>query len=167
MTIKIGLVCMSTENTLPDELPPLAEDGGELEPTNGLTNAVIRQAAARAASGAAKNAVRKEFKLSGYMTDKLYKHELFKSTISEITDDAVNTAKLKTRIDIGKLQKKAMVALEKALDKHSLEAVKVWLRAVGIEQGGEENKDAGGFTLVLANQKPDPKTIQVVDRSEE
>ena len=64
------------------------------------------------------------------------------------------------------MQNKAMVALEKNLDKHSLEAVKVYLRAIGMEHEPEANKDAGGFTLVLANQKPDPQTVQVVKEDE-
>lgn len=128
-----------------------------------LSDAVIRTAAALAATGSTKNAVQQRLKLSLYMVNKLYRHELFRSTVKEISDDAVAVAKNKTRHEISKMQVKAMNALEKNLDKHSLEAVKVFLRAIGMEQEKEDDGKGGSFQLILANQ-PQPKQAIVVKR---
>ena len=132
-----------------------------------ITDELIKKAAALSVGdNLSKTQVRQKLGVTGYLINKIYKHELFKSTIAAIVDDAVLAAKNKTRQDISRMQNKAMVALEKNLDKHSLEAVKVYLRAIGMEHEPEANKDAGGFTLVLANQKPDPQTVQVVKEDE-
>jgi len=153
---------MDNDNTLP-ELPDETYEG----PQVGLTDALIRKAAALASGGSSKNAVQSALKLSKYMVDKLYRHELFKSTVAEIADDAVAAAKNKTRADIARMQGKAMAALEKALDKGSVDAVKSWLKAMGMDQE-KEGQESNSFTLLLANQpQPQPKTIVVKREGEE
>jgi hypothetical protein len=62
---------------------------------------------------------------------------------------------------MAKMQDLAMKALTKNLKGESLEAVKVWLKAVGLDGTKEDDKAQGGFTLVLANQKPATQTIEV------
>lgn len=143
------------------------EDEAEpLTPEEGLSDTIIRKGAAMAATGSTRPAVQKALKLSLYMVKKLYKHELFRTTLAEISDDAVAAAKVKTRNDISRMQTKAMAALEKNLDKHSLEAVKIFLKSMGLAEE-TENKDGGGFTLMLATQPKPTNTITVKREGEE
>jgi hypothetical protein len=164
---------MSTEKGLylsDDELDSLEAEMAEApSDSDGLINDTIRKkGAALVASGASKLKLRKELKLSAYAVNKLYKDEGFKKLIQDIGDDAVAAAKARARSTMARLEQKAMTALEKNLDKHSLEAVKTWLRAVGLDQTKDGDDKPGGFTLLLATQpKPEPKTVQVVREDEE
>lgn len=151
-----------------EELSQEIEQAGDEGPQTGLTDAVIKRGAALAASGAAKLKVRTTLGLSVRMVDKLYKSELFRSTVASIADDAVAAAKNKTRTDISRMQGKAMKALEANLDKNSLEAVKTWLKAVGMDQEKEGDDKGGPLTLILANQpQPQPTTVVVKKEGEE
>lgn len=146
-----------------DQLP--AEEQGTDEV---ITEARLKKAAAMAVGGAEKGDVRKALGLTYYAVNKLYNDEQFKKLVAELGDDAIVVAKQTTRNKIAKLAAKAVVALEKNLDKHNLEAVKVVLRSMGIEQQKEGDDKASGLTVVLATQpKPEPKTIEVVDRRED
>lgn len=142
----------------------LAADGVP-EPVTGLTDAVIRKGAALASTGATRPKIGTELGLTKYMVNKMFQHELFRSTLASISDDAVAEAKAKTRHDISKMQSKAMKALEKNLDKDSLEAVKIFLKSMGLAEE-VENKDGGGFTLMLATQPKPQNTTTVVVKKE-
>lgn len=143
------------------------EDEAAPEVEQALSDTMIKKAAALAAAGAKKTAVAKQLKLSGYYVTKIWKTELFKKTAEEIGDNAVFEAKIVTRRELSLLARKAVIAIEKNLDKHSLAAAQVVLRSIGLENPEEKAADAGGFTLVLAGQQPAPKTIEVKREGDE
>ena len=139
----------------------------ELTTEEKLNETVIKKAAAMAAAGVTKAEIGRQLGLSQYWRTKLYKDELFKKTVAEIGEDAVSSAKAFTRGELSRLAKKAVTAIEKNLDKHSLEAAKTVLRALGLEQAKEDDNKQGGFTLVLANQKQPQPAIVVKKENDE
>lgn len=152
-----------------EEIEALNAEIEEQEPDTGevITETVLKKAAALSSQGVSKQAMGKQLKLSPNRIKRIHQDERFKQMVQEIGDDAVSAAKAKTRSDISRMQNKAMKALEDNLDKKSLEAVKVWLKAVGMDQEKETATDNNSFTLVLANQKPEPKTVVVKREGEE
>lgn len=154
---------MSTDYSLDNPQEEQQDSGPEV----GLTDTVIRKGAALAATGSTKGQVQKALKLSAYMTRKLFSHELFRSTLAEIAEDAVSAAKNKTRNDIARMQSKAMKALEANLDKNSLEGVKVFLKAMGLAEEKDDGSENKGFTLMLATQPKPTNTITVKREGED
>jgi hypothetical protein len=154
--------CMSDESYLTHE--ELAALDQEIQQSTGdkINDAVLKRAAAFAiANGDNKTAMGKALKLTPYQINKLYKSEQFKKYVDDIGNDAVASIKASTKAQMAKMQDLAMKALTKNLKGESLEAVKVWLKAVGLDGTKEDDKAQGGFTLVLANQKPATQTIEV------
>lgn len=144
-----------------DTLLPEAEDSSV------ITEARLKKAAALAVAGANKGEIRKSLGLSAYGINKLYKDDRFNQMVTELGEDALVAAKAVTRVQISKLAAKAIKALEANLDRNNMAAVTTVLRSMGIEDGKDQDNKQGGFTLVLANQKPEPKTINVVNEGEE
>jgi Asp-tRNA(Asn)/Glu-tRNA(Gln) amidotransferase B subunit len=150
-----------------DDKSPGLEQDDEVPPPGVeeiMTDAFIKKAAALAASGVtAKQTLAKQLKVSTYFAGKIMRDERFKQLVEEIADDAVANAKAVTRNDLARLSKKAVLALEKNLDKHNLQAAIVVLRSLGLETGTKDEGKAGGFTLVLAGQNtPQPAKTVVV-----
>lgn len=152
---------MDQEIILLEDLP---EDGTA---TATITDTIRKKAAALAASGKNKQEVKKQCGLSVHGMNKLYKDEEFKRLVADIGDDAIVNSKNEMKLAISRMTKKAIVALEKNLDKHSLEAVRTFLKIIGLGEGAVTDDKGGGFTLVLANQKPEPQTIVVKQDGDE
>jgi hypothetical protein len=165
--VKFGAIYVSTYLTPEEQAQLDAEIDVAEDADGGFDEVIIKRAAALAAAGASKTKLRQELSLTQYRVNKIYKDELFKRLVAEVGDDAISTMKSLTRSKLSAMQAKAMKALEDHLDKKSLEAVKVWLRAVGLDQTKDSDDKGGGFTLVLANQKPEPQTIIVKQEEDE
>lgn len=152
-----------------DDLVLTDEQREELEETPPevdvvINETVVKRAAALAALGATRYRVAKELKISHYYVRKIWKDELFLKTIQEIGDAAVTSAKATTKKELAKLAPKAVNTIEKNLDRHNLEAARIILRSLGLEQEKPGEQKEGGLTLILAGQKPEPQkaTVQVV-----
>jgi len=141
-----------------DDKTLLPED----EASSAVTEARLKQAAAMAVAGANKGDIRKKLNMSAYGINKLYKDERFNQMVTELGEDALVAAKAVTRVQISKLATKAIRALEANLDRNSMAAVTTVLKAMGLDGSVPQDDKQGGFTLVLANSKPEPKTVNVV-----
>ena len=128
-----------------------------------MSEATIKKAAALAVNGATKYKVQKALGISQYFVNKIWKDELFKKLLTELGDDAVAASKATLRNEIAKLSGLAIAAIEHQLKKHNLQAAITVLRATGVETAQKDDeKDKGGFTLVLAGQNGQPdKTVKL------
>ena len=137
------------------------------EASHVITEARLKQAAAMAVAGANKGDIRKKLNMSVYGVNKLFKDDRFTQMVAELGEDALVAAKAVTRVQISKLATKAIRALEANLDRNSMAAVTTVLKAMGLDGSTPQDDKQGGFTLVLANSKPEPKTVNVVRENED
>lgn len=149
-----------SQTILEEDLPPVG-------PEETMSEAIIKRAAALGASGATKYAIAKSLKISNYYAGKIMRDELYKKFVEEIGNDAVANAKASTKADMARLARKAVTAIEKNLDKHNLQAAITVLRSLGLETAKDGDEKQGGFTLVLAGQKPEPQTVVVKREGDE
>jgi hypothetical protein len=137
-----------------------------LTPDEIMSEATIKRAAALAAAGASKYKVQKELGISQYYTNKIWRDDLFKKLLEEIGNDAVAASKSQLKGQLAKLSTLAIKALEVNLKKFNLQAAVTVLRSMGVETAKDGDEKQQGFTLVLAGQKQEPKTV-VVQKNED
>lgn len=138
-----------------------------LSPEEVMSEATIKRAAALAAAGGTKYKVMKELGISQYYTNKIWRDERFKLLLEEIGNDAVAASKSQLKSELAKLSGLAIKALTANLKKDNLQAAIVVLRSMGVETTKEGEDKGKGFTLVLAGQKQEPQTIEVVSKDED
>lgn len=151
-----------------DERPlvPIAGIDEPVPDDAALTETRTKRVAAMAIAGGTKGAIAKSLGLSVYAVGKIFKSEEFKSLVETTGDDAISTSKAMVRTEIARLGRKAVLVIEKNLDKHNLEAAKAVLRALGLDGADKDGADKGAFTLILAN-KQEPKSIVVVEKDDD
>lgn len=140
------------------------------DPNVGLINEVTtKKVAALASTGASKNAISKQLKISLYHVNRIQKTDEYRTYLTEIGDSVIASAKAEMRTAIAALKGKTIKALDKNLDKHSMDAVKTVLRAMGLDgQVKEDEGKGGGLTLILAGQdNKSPTVVEVSDAKSE
>jgi hypothetical protein len=126
-----------------------------------INDALIKQAAALAISGMSQNKVALTLNISRRQARKIYDDERFKSVVEDVGNDAILTAKTRLRQEISKMSDLMLKALRANLEKHSLEAVKVGLKVVGLDEPEKEGQGDGNITVIMANSKEPDKVIEV------
>jgi hypothetical protein len=86
--------------------------------------------------------------LSRYMVNKLINSDKFKDTLKERTDEAVSTAKSTLKAAITSRMPAIISVIDHHLKEKNLEAVKVLLKAIGMEQT-ESNQGPTNIQITL------------------
>lgn len=125
-----------------------------------IAEMTIKQVAAMAATGASRNEIADQLKISRYTASKIMTLPLFKIVVKEIGDEAVSNAKQIIRSKTGFLAQKIMEVLTARLEKDDLEAVKVALKIMGFDQSDAPKGDTT-FTIQLPGvQNATGKTVE-------
>lgn len=125
----------------------------EIEHGGAAGEALMKRIAALAVSGTSKAAIAKELKISRRQVDKAYNDERFLKLVDDIGNDAIATTKTFIQKEFSKLSPEILRVLKANLKKDSLEAVKVFLKAMGLDAKAEEDVSGNGnLTVVLATQ---------------
>jgi hypothetical protein len=125
---------------------------------------VVKQVAALAISGASPKAIADELGITPYQARKILASDNCKQLIKTVGDEALAQAKSIIRTETSKLAVEVMRALRAKLAKDDLDAVKVALRVLGLDQ--PEEKDTGNthISVVLPGQsQPAKPDIEVTD----
>lgn len=125
-----------------------------------LTDVFIKQVASLAVTGMGQRKIAVALDASLRQVRNVYDDERFKAIVEDVGNDAVLTAKTRLRQEISKMSDLMLKALKVNLEKHSLEAVKVGLRVVGLDQA-EEPQGNGNLTVIMANSKDPERVIEV------
>lgn len=126
-----------------------------------VNDANIKRVAALAISGMSQNKISITLGVSRRQIRNVYEDERFKSIVEDIGDDAILTAKTRLRQEISKMSDLMLAALRINLEKNSLEAVKVGLKVVGLDEPDQEQTNNNGLTVIMANHKDPEKVIEV------
>ena len=128
-----------------------------------IADAVRKQVAVLALAGKSRPFISKKLNITRYMVDKIYRDEEFKRVVKEIGDATTEVAKQAVRSQVSELVKDAFESLKHLLqEKKSVEAIKVFLRIVGLEDK-EVNKGGGDINLILPTTKVEkPVTAQEI-----
>lgn len=136
-------------------------DGEVIDKTEFIINdANIKRVAALAIGGMSQNKISITLNVSRRQIRNIYEDERFKSIVEDIGDDAILTAKTRLRQEISKMSELMLTALRANLEKNSLEAVKIGLKVVGLDEADQEQPNTG-LTVIMANHKDPEKVIEV------
>lgn len=124
-----------------------------------VSGEVTRQIAVRRATGASLQELEKEFGFSRPVVNRVLGTEMAKAIQKGVIDDAVAGAVIVVRKKLADMTPFAMEALEHHLKLKSLEAVKIYLKGLGM--GGLEKNEIQqqqGITVILPGQQV-PKDV--------
>lgn len=125
-----------------------------------VTPEITRQLATRRALGISLRDLESEFGFSRPVVNRVLSSELAKAVIKGITEDAVSSAVIAVRKGMSDMTEEITRVLTKHLKEDSLEAVKIVLRGLGMENM-EKAKDptTQSITVILPGQQA-PKEVK-------
>lgn len=91
---------------------------------------------------------------------RISKSEIYRSLVEDIGESELGPALAKAKSKLAKLVDKAIRAVESNLDKDSLDAAKIVLKSVGLDQQ-EQKKDQDTNITVIMPSGNEPRTIEV------
>lgn len=106
-----------------------------------ISDLVVKQAAAQAATGATITQIAASLGISKYHVKRIMQTPKFKAVIKDIGDEAVTNAKQVIRSKTGELAQEVSRVLKERLEDNDLEAVKVALKIIGFDSQETERGD--------------------------
>lgn len=106
-----------------------------------ISDLVIKQVSASAATGATIGQIATQLSLSKYHVKKIMAMPEFKKIVKDIGDEAVNNAKQVIRSSTSELAAEVSRVLKERLEDNDLEAVKVALKIIGFDQQEQSKGD--------------------------
>lgn len=128
-----------------------------------LNEVLLKRAAALSVVGTTVDKICTELAISRLQYEKLVSDPRFDELITRIGEDDEKSF-LETRRSIRKLVAKAIKALDEALDKGSLEAVKIVFKSIGLDEKEQDRADAS-VTVILPGAAPSDaaRVIDITD----
>lgn len=155
-----------SDNNQDDVTLPQNQDENGFDIQKPITDAFLKQVVALALSGKSQNAISHELKVSRRQVRKVYETEEFKTMVEDVGDDAIRTAKVYIRQEFSKLSKEVVRVLAARLKKDDLEAVKVALKTMGLDQIEAEDGGPQGLTVILGSSSKSKDDVVVVKPEE-
>lgn len=119
-----------------------------------------RQMAVRRARGASLRDLEAEFGYSRPVVNRVLATDVSKAIISEITESSVKAALLEVRNGLAAMSDLAIKALKKNLEDGSIEAVKTYFRALGLETTEKTNgNQQQAIQVILPGAVAPPKDV--------
>lgn len=116
-----------------------------------ISEAIVKQVAASAATGATVGQIAASLALSKYHVKKIMATNDFKTLVRGIGDEAVNNAKQVIRANTSDMAAEVTRVLKERLEDNDLEAVKVALKIIGFDQQ-EQTKGDTNIVVQLPGQ---------------
>ena len=91
---------------------------------------------------------------------RISKSDTFKDLVSQIGNDELTPALAKAKSKLAKLTDKAIRVIEHQLDANNLEAAKIVLKAVGLDQQEEKKDQDTNITVIMPGDRS-PKHVDV------
>ena len=134
---------------------------GELRTKIEVTPEITRQIATRKAIGATLRELEAEFGYSRPVINRVLASDVAKAIIKEVVDSAVTGAVSAIKRELADMSDLALAALRDNLKEGSMEAVKTYFKALGMEgQATEAPEKSQQMVIVMPGAKP-PKDIEV------
>lgn len=136
------------------------EQNPKISKKTDITAGLIRDVAIMAAAGSPKTNIQKKFNATPFIINEILAMPDCQAVINEINQTAIDEAKTTIKQGMSGLAKEAVRVVADNLKRNNLEAAKMVLRSLGLEQ----EKDTGqnnSFQLVLATTPTPEKTITV------
>lgn len=122
-------------------------------------DAIIKRIATMYATGASTNLIAQTLNLHKNTVNKYIKHPSFMKQYEEDYAKIAAPAKDKARKELARLVPKAIKVIERNLEDDNLEAAKMVLKAIGLEQE-EESKGDTQIVVNLPNLGQEPKEVE-------
>lgn len=127
-----------------------------------LSEITLKQVASAHIMGESQASICSRLKLSPYQYTALVNDVRFEEIVRKIGEDDTITGIAAARRDISRKLPKAIAAIEHHLDKHSLEAAKMVLKAVGLDEAkGTESDTSVTVVLPGATHEKASRTIEI------
>ena len=125
-----------------------------------VTQEVTRQIATRSAMGASLRELSEEFSFSRPVINRILGSELGRAVKKEIIDSAVTGAVAAIKRELADMSDLALGALRKNLEEGSIEGVKVYFKALGIEAQETKGPEKSQSMTIIMPGASIPKDIE-------
>lgn len=125
-----------------------------------ITPEVTRQIAVRKALGTSIRELEAEFGFSRTVINRVLSSDLARGIVKEVTDSAVAGAMLAVKKELANMSELAVNALRKNLEDGSIEAVKVYFKALGMDATEKfDSNQQQTIQVILPTSPQEPKDV--------